>query len=291
MNKSFVALMFFCLGIISVSISAQEPSSSPSRSAGEERDANESSDEPERCDCPPSPDGTFAFLTSDTEDSFGDQLQILDLIDKKSGKKLQRIDDAVMPVLWNVLWAPDSNGFALKTKVVGHPRLQGVDVYFRSGGTFQKIELPNVPELPDLPAANIAKEVVWSPDSKRFALNYTKYSPTTDYETVVFFQLRGDKWVALHSPAGASQPNQLLQLPLKDHLPKGFDPRHCAPEWDEVKLRTWTDANTAILYTPCYDRSRDLKAAFLFTLKFDDAGNWRIVKTQQMSKKELEEEE
>ena len=53
--------------------------------------------------------------------------------------------------------------------------------------------------------------------------------------------------------------------------------------WDEAKLRTWTDANTAILYASCYGRSRDLMAAFLFTLKFDDAGNWKIIKTHQMT--------
>ena len=33
------------------------------------------------------------------------------------------------------------------------------------------------------------------------------------------------------------------------------------------------------------------EASFLFTLKFDDAGNWKIVKTHQMSNKELEEEQ
>jgi len=36
--------------------------------------------------------------------------------------------------------------------------------------------------------------------------------------------------------------------------------------------------------------SREPEAAFLFTLKFDDVGNWKIVKTHQMSKKELEDE-
>jgi hypothetical protein len=29
----------------------------------------------------------------------------------------------------------------------------------------------------------------------------------------------------------------------------------------------------------------------LFTLKFDDAGNWKIVNARRMSKKELEEEQ
>jgi hypothetical protein len=134
-------------------------------------------------------------------------------------------------------------------------------------------------------------EILWAPDSKRFGFNYSPlHAHHTTYKKVAFYQLRGDKWVALHQPSDALQPSQLLQPPLKDHLPKGFKPRHCAPEWDELKLRTWSDANTAILYAPCYGRSRDLTAAFLFTLKFDDAGNWKIIKTHQMSKKELEEE-
>ena len=134
-------------------------------------------------------------------------------------------------------------------------------------------------------------KIVWAPDSKRFAFNYSPiHAHHTTYEKVAFYQLRGDKWVALRSPADASGPSQLLQPPLKDHLPRGFNARHSAPEWDEVKLRKWTDANTAILNAPCYGRSRDLNAAFLFRLKFDEAGNWKIIKTHQMSKKELEEE-
>ena len=135
-------------------------------------------------------------------------------------------------------------------------------------------------------------EMLWAPDSKRFGFNYSPlHAHHTTYQKVAFYQLRGDKWVALHQPADALEPSQLLQAPLKDHLPKGFNPRHCAAEWDELKLRTWTDANTAILYAPCYGPSRDLKAAFLFTLKFDEAGNWKITKTHQMSKKELEDEQ
>lgn len=134
--------------------------------------------------------------------------------------------------------------------------------------------------------------IVWAPDSKRFGFNYSPlHAHHTTYQKVAFYQLHGDKWLALHSPADALEPSQLLQRPLKDHLPKGFNPRHCAPAWDEVKLRTWTDANTAILYAPCYGPSRDLKAAFLFTLKFDEGGNWKITKTRQMTKKELEEEQ
>jgi hypothetical protein len=275
------------LGTILISISAQTPSPAPDASAGEQGIADENTDRTERCDCPSSPDGKFAFVTSETEkDAFEDRLQILDLIEKKSGKKLQRIDDAAMPVLWNVLWAPDSNGFALKTKVVGHPRLQGVDVYFRSGETFQKVELAN------LPGVYTTQEVVWAPDSKRFALNYRIDNPRINCETVGFYQLRGDKWVALRSPADVgSELAQLVQL-AKEQLPKSAHERRIwrsQPQGDILKVRQWADANTAIVYA--YSDWDELRAGFLFTLKFDKSGNWKIIKTHQMSKKELEEEQ
>ena len=95
----------------------------------------------------PSPDGTFAFLTS-----YGEDLHTIDLIEKKSGKKLQRIDEEdSSQASWNVLWASDLNRFALMTRL-GHP-IQGVDVYVRTGDTFRKVELP------DLPEANIPEKL------------------------------------------------------------------------------------------------------------------------------------
>jgi len=109
--------------------------------------------------------------------------------------------------------------------------------------------------------------------------------------SIAFYQLRGDKWVAVDSPADETKGPQLVQFG-KGYLPKHFDPRHCAPEWDIMKLRKWSDATTAIVYAPCYGRtSGKLEAGFLFTLKFDAAGNWKIIKTHQMAKKELEEEQ
>jgi uncharacterized protein YecT (DUF1311 family) len=134
-------------------------------------------------------------------------------------------------------------------------------------------------------------EVIWAPDSKRFVCNYSPvHAHHTVFQSVAFYQLRGDKWSALHSPVDeASERVQLAQLG-KGHLPKDFNPRRCAPERDVLKGRNWTDANTAILYAPCYGRtSGELEVGFLFTLKFDAAGNWKIVKTHRMSERELEE--
>jgi len=95
----------------------------------------------------PSPDGTLAFRAS-----YGEDLRSIDLIDKTSGKKLQRIDETdSSQTMWHVLWAPDSAHFALMTRL-GHPA-QGVDVYARSGEAFQAVELP------DLPEANIPEKL------------------------------------------------------------------------------------------------------------------------------------
>jgi Uncharacterized protein conserved in bacteria len=268
-----------------------EPQKRPATNAATETTAKPSSSDAlpdqkdnanDRCDCPPSPDGKFAFLASESEkDAFEDGLQIIELIDKKSGKKLQRIDEADMRVSWNVHWAPDSNGFALKTQLVGHPSHQEVDVYFRSGETFQKLQLPNLDD------AYTKREVVWAPDSKRFALNY-RISWWRGYETVGFYQLRDDKWVALRSPVDeASKHSQLAQLATK------YSPKNTYRNGDSSRVsnyleaRSWTDANTVILYA--YSEREEGEAAALFTLKFDETGNWKIVKMHQMSKKEVEQ--
>ncbi|SRR6266496_78535 len=252
------------------------PESSPSSGASPDQEDNAN----KRCDCPPSPDGKFAFLPSyGAEDSFENRPQIIDLIDKKSGKKLQQIDEADMPVFWNVLWAPDSNGFALKTKVEGHPRLQGMDVYFRSGETFRKIELPEN----DAYYSN----VVWAPDLKRFA--FSLYYRLKDYSTVAFYQLRNDKWVALQSPVDeASEHTQLAQLARKYSPKNTYRKGDSSPVSDYLEARSWTDANTVILYA--HSEGDKGEAAALFTLKFDEAGNWKIVKMHRMSAKEFEEE-
>jgi hypothetical protein len=282
MKKLFVAVIIACLGSMLICISAQTPSPSPNAAASEEDSADENTDHTEQCDCPSSPDGKFAFVLSFSEkDAFENRLQILDLIEKKSGKKLQRIDDAEMPVFWNVLWAPDSNGFALTTKVVGHPRLEDAVVYFRSGEIFRKIELPK----PDAYWAN----AVWAPDLKRFAFNLG-YRTGTVGEAVAFYQLRDNKWVALRSPVDeASKHTQLAQL-AREYSPKNaYRKGDSSPVSDSLRVRSWTDANTAILYA--YSEANAGEAAALFTLKFDEAGNWKIVQMHRMSEKELKEEQ
>ena len=278
MKKLFVAVTIVCMGTIVVSISAQTPSASPDASTDEEGIANEVTDRTEQCDCPSSPDGKFAFVLSFGEkDAFEDRPQILDLIEKEPGKKLQRIDDAEMPVLWNVLWAPDSNGFALRTKVAAHPRLEDTYVYFRSGETFRKIELPE--------SDAYYTGVVWTPDLKRFAYNLHSRMTGT---TVEFYQLRNDKWVALQSPVDrASKHTQLAQLARKYSPKNAYRKGDSSLESDDLEARSWTGADTVLLYA--HSEGNGSEAAALFTLKFDEAGNWKVVKMHRLSKKELEE--
>ena len=134
-------------------------------------------------------------------------------------------------------------------------------------------------------------QVVWAPDSKRFAFNYSpSHAPHTTCKTVAFYQLRGDKWIALLSPVDdRSEHAQVVQL-AKEQLQKSSSACRPDPDRDILKVREWIGADTAVLYAPCYRRtSGQLEAAFLFTLKFNDAGDGKIIKTHRMSKKELEE--
>src|SRR5207247_1821916 len=139
-------------------------------------------------------------------------------------------------------------------------------------------------------------KIVWAPDSKRFAFNYGQTCKHCTYDTIAFYQLRDDKWVALRSLVDErSERGQLAQL-AKDHLPKSAHERRIwrsQPTHDLLKVREWIDANTAILYAYSQwfmgDDQEHLEANFLFTLKFDAKGNWKIVKTHQMSDQEIAE--
>src|SRR5438093_5112787 len=93
-------------------------------------------------------------------------------------------------------------------------------------------------------------KIVWAPDSKRFAFNYGQTCKHCTYDTMAFYQLRDDKWVALRSLVDErSERGQLAQL-AKDHLPKSAHERRIwrsQPTHDLLKVREWIDTNTAIL--------------------------------------------
>ena len=138
-------------------------------------------------------------------------------------------------------------------------------------------------------------EVVWAPDSKRFAFNYDPpHVPHSTYVTTAFYQLRGEEWVLLPSPIDEESPEKTFAA-LAKHLPKGLRPPRlwrADPNRLVFKVRSWTDADTAILYVYTAESStggRDSPSAFLFTLKFDPGGKCKITYAQKIAQKDIED--
>jgi uncharacterized protein YecT (DUF1311 family)/sugar lactone lactonase YvrE len=134
--------------------------------------------------------------------------------------------------------------------------------------------------------------VLWAPDSKRFAFNHGQGRA---HQTALY-QLRNEHWVALESPEDKAlkRANVLVAAHVKrKNLSKKTYPRTL---WWTVEADQWVDASTLVVHASVAkrlewgeDQAEDFGGDFLFTLKFDDAGNWKIVNTHQMSEKEVEE--
>ena len=138
-------------------------------------------------------------------------------------------------------------------------------------------------------------EVVWAPDSKRFAFNYSPPTAShSTYMTTAFYQLRGEEWVLLQSPIDEDSSKDSF-AELARHLPKGVRPPRLwrlDPNRVVFKVRKWADADSAILYVYSAGSSNgdsDQPAAFLFTLKFDTEGKCKIVSAQKAPKEDVED--
>lgn len=160
-------------------------------------------------------------------------------------------------------------------------------------------------DLSDQPAGNgfSYATVIWAPDSKRFAFNYGQGRT----HATSLYQLHDNEWKALKFPddedkifkrADAIVAGQLKRKGLsKEKLSKKG--MYLRLIWWTVKLDRWADSNAAILYASLRqvaarrDDPGEMSDGFgtdlLFTLKFDEAGNWKIIKTHEMSEKEVEE--
>lgn len=133
---------------------------------------------------------------------------------------------------------------------------------------------------------------LWSPDSKRFALNAPeqgRYQPTS------FYQLNGDEWKELPPPPDAI--GDVLNKVIFARMKKmGLPPKKTPIRLMSNPIRTiqWTDPNTALVYASDVEAVKDdpdrgfFEASFLFTLKFDRSGQCKIVKNQRLSEKERE---
>jgi len=133
---------------------------------------------------------------------------------------------------------------------------------------------------------------VWSPDSKRFALNAPdqgRYQPTS------FYQLNGDEWKELPPPPDAIS-NVLDKVIFARMKKMGLLPKKTPLRLISNPIRTirWTDPDMALVYASDVEAVKDdldrgfFEASFLFTLKFDQSGQCKIVKSQRLSDKERE---
>jgi hypothetical protein len=161
-------------------------------------------------------------------------------------------------------------------------------------------------DLSDQSAVNGAfATVIWAPDSKRFAFNYGQGRT----HGTLLYQLRDEKWVALDSPSEDNDIEKRANDIVADQLKaQGLSEKKLSEQgkylrliWWTVNVDRWVDSNTAIVYaslrqvTARRDAPGNLDDGYgtdlFFTLRFDRGGKWKIVKTHQMSDKEVKEHE
>jgi len=132
--------------------------------------------------------------------------------------------------------------------------------------------------------------LLWSPDSKRFAFYWGQ---GRTHQTALY-QFSGEKWIMLKTPGDEDEiekrvfAEEAAQLKRKGMSKKAGGLRLL---WDTVEPDRWIDASTLIIHASLAEMSRETEAGFggdfLFTLKFDEAGTWKIVKTHKMTDKEI----
>ena len=160
-------------------------------------------------------------------------------------------------------------------------------------------------DLSDQPAGNgfTYATVMWAPDSKRFAFNYGQGRT----HATSLYQLRDGKWVVLNSPSEDKEIEKRANEVVAEQLKaQGLSQKKLSKQgkylrliWWTVNVDRWVDSNTAIAYASLQqvaarrDAPGEMDDGYgtdlLFTLQFDGAGKWKIVKTHQMSEKEVKE--
>ena len=129
--------------------------------------------------------------------------------------------------------------------------------------------------------------IVWAPDSKRFAYNL---HPAKAYQTVQFYQLDGNTWRKLD----ALESNDAATAPLERSMARQKKKSKLQADWPFLtswQVRKWIDSSTALLYAQevktveLSDETQAVRVSFFFTLKFDPAGKWEVVRTREVPPK------
>ena len=140
--------------------------------------------------------------------------------------------------------------------------------------------------------------VLWAPDSKRFAFNRGdgKERLTSVYE------LREGKWQQLQSLGEDDAIQRRTYDMVKAQANRKGLPKKTFlhMQWSTARAIRWIDPSTLTIYSSLAmrvhrqdgeDAGEGFGADVLFTIRFDEAGKWKIVKTHQMSEKEAEKYE
>ncbi len=128
----------------------------------------------------------------------------------------------------------------------------------------------------------------WAPDSNRFAFSWGQ---GREHHTALY-QVRHEKWSALKTPGEEDEIRQGVEKKVQaQKKAKGLSKNTWVRLlWWTVRPDQWIDSSTLVIYASEADLLEKKDLGFgvdlLFTLKFDAAGSWKIVKTHQLSEKE-----
>ena len=126
--------------------------------------------------------------------------------------------------------------------------------------------------------------IVWAPDSKRFAFNL---QPGKGYQTAQFYQLDRNTWRKLDS----LESNAATTAPIDPAMARQEKKLKLGADWPFLtswQVRKWIDSNTALIYAHSQKifeikkETESVRASFFFTLKFDPVGKWEIVRTREV---------
>jgi hypothetical protein len=148
--------------------------------------------------------------------------------------------------------------------------------------------------LPDDGVRSFAEDakVAWAPDSKHFAFNYRAGGR---YVTTALYELRSGRWKRLRSPE--TEASHTLERAKAAQIREAKLPADIYQRriWDTFRVIEWPNAQRALLYAysiravPVSEEdTSDIEAYYLFTLKFDGNGHWRIVNAKKLSAEERE---
>jgi hypothetical protein len=130
--------------------------------------------------------------------------------------------------------------------------------------------------------------VLWAPESRRFAFYYGQ---GREHQSSLY-QLDDEEWRAIKAPSDSDEILTVVDHAIRIQAKRKGLARNMLRHIEyTVQVYRWADASTAIVYA--VDREQDKTgdlffwAGFVFTLKFDHSGNWRIAKTSRMSDNEI----